>query len=219
MKRLLVFIHEELNIAHRDVKPNNLLMAENGRVQIGDMGTAEKMDQHGRVRHTKGTYMFMAPECMQVTPSCSSASHGLDACSNTEKTGGSSSSAYEGHDGRSADVWALGITLYVMLLGDLPLKSTHSLEKLFEELALGEIHIPSDSRLISEEGQCVLRGLLERNVSRRLTLQQLLEHPWIRAIEEKGRGDAAYEYARRVLLEEQKTSTSSFSDDKQIERN
>lgn len=41
---------------------------------------------------TQGTYMFMAPECLRPV----------------EET-----KSYEGHDGRAADAWALGICAYV----------------------------------------------------------------------------------------------------------
>ncbi|KFH06121.1 putative protein kinase, partial [Toxoplasma gondii MAS] len=49
----LLYLHEKLNIAHRDVKPDNILMGEDGNVQLGDMGSADFMDPQGRVKNTK----------------------------------------------------------------------------------------------------------------------------------------------------------------------
>lgn len=70
-----------------------------------------RSSRHAFFSTCQGTYMFMAPECMQVTPSSSASSPEALSCTST--AGSASSSAYEGHDGRSADVWALGISLYV----------------------------------------------------------------------------------------------------------
>ncbi|CBZ52550.1 putative protein kinase, PfPK7 homolog [Neospora caninum Liverpool] len=181
----LLYLHEELNIAHRDVKPDNMLMGEDGRVQIGDMGSADFMDAQGRVRHTKGTYMFMAPESMRV-----SASPG---------------EPYEGHGGRAADVWALGISLYAMLFGELPFKATACMEQLFSQLAEGAVKLPKDKAgTVSEDGKAVLLSLLQPEVKDRMTLPALLEHPWIK---EADTSEAA-KYAR-LVLDEQATSSGS----------
>ncbi|PFH31221.1 putative protein kinase [Besnoitia besnoiti] len=173
----LLYMHEELNAAHRDVKPDNLLMGEDGTVQLGDMGTAEFMDARGRVRHTKGTYMFMAPESMRVS-------------------GADDEAPYTGHSGRAADVWALGISLYVMLFGRTPFKATACMETLFEQLERGHVEIPpGEESAVSEQGKEVLGALLQAEVKDRITLPQLLEHPWIKEADSR----EAAAYAKRVL--------------------
>lgn len=181
--RGLQYMHEELNLAHRDVKPNNLLLGEDGVVQLGDMDTAEKMDSRGFVRHTKGTYIFMAPECMQVSSTADE--------------------PYVGHDGRAADVWALGITLYIMLLATPPFDVRCSLDQLFEDIARGEVEIPSSPSLSAAAAE-VLRGLLQKDVSKRMTLKQLLKHPWVRDAD----SSHAQAYAAKVLQQVREKESS-----------
>ncbi len=61
-------------IVHRDIKPQNILMDENGSVQLGsqsiifqlgDLGSAIKLGKYEEdmMRKTVGTYHFLAPEC------------------------------------------------------------------------------------------------------------------------------------------------------------
>jgi beta-lactam-binding protein with PASTA domain/predicted Ser/Thr protein kinase len=84
----------QAGIVHRDVKPENVLLAEDGRVKVADFGLARSMT--GNSHHTKtgvlmGTVAYLAPE--QVTAS--------------------------GSDARS-DVYAAGVMLFELLTGQQP---------------------------------------------------------------------------------------------------
>jgi eukaryotic-like serine/threonine-protein kinase len=81
-------------IVHRDVKPENVLLAEDGRVKVADFGLARNMT--GTSNHTKtgvlmGTVAYLAPE--QVTESASDA---------------------------RCDVYAAGVVLFELLTGQQP---------------------------------------------------------------------------------------------------
>ncbi|KAL8449032.1 hypothetical protein Emed_003384 [Eimeria media] len=115
------------------VKVDNLLVGADGRVCVGDFGSAEKMTEKGTVRHTKGTYMFMAPECLRPVEE---------------------SKPYEGHDGRAADAWALGICTF------------------------GVVTIP-DHPPVSDELRDFLRQLLQPEWRDRMTVSSILAHPWV----------------------------------------
>lgn len=72
------------------------------------------------------------------------------------------------------DCWSLGVVLYTMLAGKVPFSS-----KL--ETARGEYEFEQLDGA-SKEAQDLVRGLLELDPSKRLTLEQVEAHPWLTAL-------------------------------------
>ncbi len=76
----------EFSIVHRDIKPDNIFVASNGRFKLGDFGVARTIEKTMAGLSRKGTYSYMAPEI------------------------------YNGVDyGFEADIYSLGIVLYKLL--------------------------------------------------------------------------------------------------------
>lgn len=87
-------------IVHRDVKPENVLLAEDGRIKIGDFGLARATTANtASGQMLLGTIAYLAPELV---------------------TRGSA-------DARS-DIYALGILLYEMLTGEQPYKGEQPMQ-------------------------------------------------------------------------------------------
>jgi len=92
------------DIVHRDVKPENVLLAEDGRIKIGDFGLARATSANTATgQQLLGTIAYLAPELV---------------------TRGTA-------DARS-DIYALGIMLYEMLVGEQPYKGEQPMQIAFQ---------------------------------------------------------------------------------------
>lgn len=83
----------------------------------------------------------------------------------------------EKYDGRRADVWSCGVILYALLVGALPFDDDN-LRQLLEKVKRGVFHIP---HFVPPECQDLLRGMVEVNPEKRLTLAEVTKHPWVTA--------------------------------------
>jgi len=91
-------------LVHRDVKPGNIMLSPDGAVKLCDMGLARPMAAGATVTETEmvvGTPDYMAPEM-----------------------------AREGELVAASDVYALGLTLYQCLTGEVPLAGSTAVDTL-----------------------------------------------------------------------------------------
>ncbi|KAF1842989.1 Pkinase-domain-containing protein [Cucurbitaria berberidis CBS 394.84] len=75
--------------------------------------------------------------------------------------------------GKEQDVWALGILLYTVIYKENPFYS-------IDEIMDHDLRVPW---VMSEESIDLVRLMLDRNVEKRITISQVLEHPWCRGDE------------------------------------
>ena len=204
----LEYLHYQ-GIIHRDIKPANLLWTRGFRVKISDFGVsylgkpireddnneetaeldADVKDEAIELAKTVGTPAFYAPELCDPQY--------------FEVGGDSERPAITGQ----IDVWALGITLYAMIFGRLPFFHSNQFI-MYEKIARDEVFIPrmrlkgvpheieskvfgtvTDRRKrfddileyedVNDELRDLLKRLLEKKPSKRITLKEVKHHPWV----------------------------------------
>ena len=139
---VLQFAHKQ-NLIHRDIKPDNIMLTKNGKVKVADFGLAKALDDDMSMTASGtglGTPFYMAPEQAR------NAKH---------------------VDGRS-DIYALGVTLYHFLTGQLPFKG----DSLMEVIMAKELGRYQPARKLNpqvpDKLDLIISKMMEKDVDRRM---------------------------------------------------
>jgi eukaryotic-like serine/threonine-protein kinase len=137
-----------IGILHRDIKPHNILVADNGRIKLGDFGVAGAVPGAGTGSGESGPPAEVTPRGVTfASPSYVAPERAADGSSTIE-----------------TDLWSLGATLYWAVEGRPPYSRagvTRQLAALASE--------PPDPVVRAGPLAPVLYGLLQRVPKRRLT--------------------------------------------------
>uniref|UniRef100_A0A7N8X472 Maternal embryonic leucine zipper kinase n=1 Tax=Mastacembelus armatus TaxID=205130 RepID=A0A7N8X472_9TELE len=135
--------------AHRDLKPENLLIDENRNLKLIDFGLCAK---------PKGGLSYELMTCC-----------GSPAYAAPELIQG------KAYIGSEADVWSMGVLLFALLCGYLPFDDENCMA-LYRKIARGRYDNP---RWLSPGSVLLLNQMLQVDPKRRLSVRQLLDHPWV----------------------------------------
>jgi serine/threonine protein kinase len=91
----------------------------------------------------------------------------------------------ENFDGFAIDLWAAGVILYIMLTGFPPYDMANRTDQRFELIIQGRLmeQLRKWEINISDDAGSLLQSMLQFDPRQRLTLAQVLAHPWVIADE------------------------------------
>lgn len=154
----LAYMHDEMNIIHRDMKTQNVMIpdeedADLSRCHIIDFGLAifdsfENREKNGNA----GTPVFMPPEQVRG----------------------------QNYYGKGADIWATGLIIYKLLTNEHPFINRYmSRDEISQEILKFEhLDFPPDSK-VSPHAQHLLQRMISRETSQRYSASEACQHPWI----------------------------------------
>ena len=148
----------QMGVCHRDLKPENLLLDSQGNLKISDFGLSNlyvtgnesnngTVSSRAELLHTTcGTPNYVAPEILKD----------------------------ESYDGRAADIWSMGVILFVLVSGCLPFDEP-TLTSLFCKIQSAEYKVPP---FLSESVQDLISTILVSNPEERASTDDIISHPW-----------------------------------------
>ncbi|CAF0977957.1 unnamed protein product [Adineta steineri] len=156
-------------VIHRDIKLQNFMLDQNNDIIIIDFGLSNCLDEKGFLTTQCGSPAYAAPEIF----------------------------AHQEY-GPAVDVWSIGVNMYAMLLGKLPFKVEHrsrNLAKLHACILKGceipttlsrgnekyhyIVSIVFEMYLFCSDCQDLLTRLLEPSPTKRITMAEILRHPFL----------------------------------------
>jgi serine/threonine-protein kinase SRK2 len=158
-------------VCHRDLKLENTLLDGNPapRLKICDFGYS-KSALDSQPKSTVGTPAYIAPEVLHRKE----------------------------YDGKAADVWSCGVTLFVMLVGAYPFEDPadpRNFRKTIQRIMSVTYSFPHGSNL-SPEVQDLLSRIFVADPAQRICISQICQHSWFLKNLPSDLADPTY-YARR----------------------
>ncbi|XP_019422638.1 PREDICTED: serine/threonine-protein kinase SRK2E-like [Lupinus angustifolius] len=143
-----------MQVCHRDLKLENTLLdgSPAPRLKICDFGYSKSSVLHSQPKSTVGTPAYIAPEILLKKE----------------------------YDGKLADVWSCGVTLYVMLVGAYPFEDPDepkNFRKTIHRILNVQYSIP-DYVHISPECHHLISRIFVADPAKRITIPEIRNHEW-----------------------------------------
>jgi len=150
--KALEYIHDK-GIIHLDVKPENIVVMEDGTVKLCDFGLAIDTNLH-TPNEFLGTPEFMAPELVKLT-----------TAGYTNKV----------------DMWSVGCTIFELIFGHTPFIG-NSREETFKNILQSPVHFPLSQYIFISSGCLMfLTKLLIKTPSSRMSAKEALQTPYVKS--------------------------------------
>ncbi len=145
----LNYLHS-LNILHRDIKLDNILLNKEGEVKICDFGVSRRMRRDKIIFEHIGTPAYLSPEIVKE----------------------------KGYKNFASDIWSTGVMSYIALSGYVPFKG-ESIKELNQSIISEEVEFDHEILNFSIKMKFILNGMLRKNPLDRFTLYEVSKYTGI----------------------------------------
>ena len=154
------YLHNN-NIAHCDIKPENILMDKNYIPKLNDFGFSQSFNGE------EGDYIL----------------HSISGTSTNYSAPETRKAFVKGFNAVKSDIFSLGVLLFVITVGSFPFQRASSSDEKYRYI------IRRNFRRfweffnyikISDEFKDLINNMICINPEQRLDLDQILEHPWVK---------------------------------------
>ena len=145
----------KMHILHRDLKPENILIAKRDKndfplVKICDFGTSKMFEKGTVQKKLVGSSYYIAPEVLKK------------------------------HYDEKCDIWSCGVILYILLSARPPFGGESDSE-IMEKVSKGKYDLKSPPfDTISQEAKDLIQSCLTMEVSKRISAEEALKHPFLK---------------------------------------
>ncbi|ORY92147.1 kinase-like domain-containing protein [Syncephalastrum racemosum] len=155
---------QKKGVVHRDLKLENLLLLDERTLIITDFGFANQKQEQQKWLMTTccGSPCYAAPELLRG----------------------------ETYVGPAADIWSCGVVLYAMLCGFLPFNDEEDYSHTTDKQKDGGVAFP-EHMYDKTDAQDLIRRMLEPDPTKRFTVRDILDHPWMMPKEEQAKQDVS----------------------------
>jgi calcium-dependent protein kinase len=144
------YLHSK-NITHRDLKPENIMFRgseKDSEIVLVDFGMSSVFLQGEKMSAQVGSPSYVAPEVLG------------------------------GQYDESADLWSLGVIMYILLSGEPPFHGD-SPSQIMRRVREGEYDMDQNTwRFISPSGKDMVHRLMTMDPTERMTLSEVMAHAW-----------------------------------------
>ena len=177
MKQILsaVYYLHSNRIVHRDLKPENIMLTQkpkNGNYQIKliDFGTAKIFKPGKKMNKFIGTSYYIAPEVLK-----------------------------ERYD-EKCDVWSCGVILFILLCGYPPFNGNTNVDIFHAIQNQNPIFGGEEWEDITPEAKELIKLMLKKNPSERLTAEMCLRHKWFKMLNDMDRNKQHNKNFKQIQL-------------------
>lgn len=176
-----VKILHQNNIVHGDIKPENILLGNDFAPKLIDFGFSTILDKKNNniIFATEGSDIYSSPELKKAN--------------------------INGYDGIKSDIFSLGVLLFVITVGRFPFyRSSYSDKKyrLIMNKKFEKYWSNFDKYNLSNEFKDLINHLICFDPKERLSIEEILEHPWIKINEPNNEINKNEFYIDKNVVEE-----------------